>query len=486
METELVVRFGYGAIVPWVRRIDGAWTATAGPDSLQLLSPVELVPVGRTSRATFAVGAGEVVPFTLSWHPSHEPLRRRERTADALAGTIAWWERWCDGCRYTGRWHDALRDSLIVLKGLTNHRTGGLVAAATTSLPEHLGGVRNWDYRFCWLRDATFTLLALVDAGFVEEAGQWREWLLRAVAGDVSELQIMYGIAGERRLTEYEVDWLPGYAGSGPVRIGNAAHAQFQLDVYGEVLDCLYQAGAAGLPGDHDAWSLQRQLVDFVDGAWSEPDEGIWEMRGPRRHFTHSKVMAWVAVDRAIRSAERAGLDADLPRWRALRSDIHRWVLDHCVDDRGVLVQHPGSRALDASNLVVPLVGFLPVGDPRVQATVEAIQRELDDGGLLRRYAPDPDVEGIDGEEGAFLLCSFWLADCLHLMGRAEEAEELFERLLGLRNDVGLLSEQVDPSTGRFLGNFPQAFSHTAVVNTATTLATPAGGARHRQDGSRD
>jgi GH15 family glucan-1,4-alpha-glucosidase len=367
---------------------------------------------------------------------------------------------------------DEVHGSLRVLKGLTHHPTGGLVAAATTSLPEWIGGERNWDYRFCWLRDATFSLLALLDAGFEDEAAAWREWLLRAVAGDASKLQIMYGIAGERRLSELELDWLPGYLDSHPVRIGNAACTQRQLDVYGEVFDALYQSALRGSGVDANAWALQQQLMDFLEGAWSEPDEGIWEVRGPSRHFTHSKVMAWVAADRAVRTVERFHSDGGVDRWRSLRHDIKQWVLDQCVDDRGVFVQHPGTTELDASLLMVPLVGFLPPSDERVVRTIDAIDRDLTDNGFVMRYRPRPELDGLDCDEGVFLLCSFWMVQALAMIGRVDEARLRFEKLLALRNDVGLLSEEYDPVGRHLLGNVPQAFSHTALVNSALQLGS--------------
>jgi GH15 family glucan-1,4-alpha-glucosidase len=484
MRCELVVRFDYGSIVPWVQRTDAGWSAVAGPDALLLATPVELTPADHTTVAEFTVGEGDCVPFSLMWHPAGERGHRPQDARRAVAETESWWRAWSSRGSIGGPYATDIQASLVVLKGLTYGPTGGLVAAATTSLPEQPGGERNWDYRFCWLRDATFTLTALLDAGYVEEALAWREWLLRAVAGDPAQLQIMYGLAGERRLTELELPWLPGHGGAAPVRIGNAASGQFQLDVYGEVLDCLHQAAIARDHADGDAWALQRALLDFLEDGWRQPDEGIWEVRGDRQQFTHSKVMAWVAVDRAVRSAERFGLDGPVDRWRALRDEIQRWVLDRCVDERGVLVQHTETTELDASLLTVPLVGFLPADDPRVKATVEAVQQELTDQGFVRRYRTRPQLDGLPPGEGAFLLCTFWLADCLHLLGRTDEATALFEQLLALRNDVGLLPEQVDPSSGAFLGNLPQAFSHTALVNTAMAL-TAGRGAAGRIPGSR-
>lgn len=484
MHTELIVRFGYGSVVPWVRSIGGEWLAVAGPDALRLVTPIPLAGQGvdddRRTIGEFTVAAGERVPFVLTWHPSHEPCHDVVDADRAVTSAERWWHSWAERCTYSGDWTTDVRRSLTVLKGLTHAGTGGLCAAPTTSLPEELGGSRNWDYRYCWLRDATFTLMALMEAGHHDEARAWRDWLLRAVAGDPEDLQIMYGLAGERTLDERELDWLAGYERSAPVRIGNAASGQFQLDVYGEVADALHQASLAGLDGDGDAWELQKVLLDFLEGAWSDPDEGIWEVRGPRRHFTHSKVMAWVAADRMIQTASRLHLDGPLDRWRALRSDIRAEVLANGLDDRGVFVQTFGSTDLDASLLVLPLVGFLPASDQRVVNTVAAIEDELMVDGFVLRYRPSAHVDGLPGGEGAFLLCTFWLADVLALMGRTDEARSMFERLLALRNDVGLLAEEYDPVRKRLLGNFPQAFSHTAIVNTAATLARAGGPARRR------
>jgi GH15 family glucan-1,4-alpha-glucosidase len=392
----------------------------------------------------------------------------------AVSHTEAWWTEWSSRCRYRGPWRDAVIRSLVTLKALTYAPTGGIVAAATTSLPEQLGGVRNWDYRFCWLRDATFTLYALMMGGFIEEARAWREWLLRAVAGAPPQIQIMYGLAGERRLTELELDWLPGYEGAAPVRIGNAAHQQLQLDIYGEVMDALHVARREGLPSDENAWRVQRQLLEYLETIWDQPDEGIWEVRGPRRHFTHSKVMAWVAFDRGVQAVERFGRTGPADAWRETRAEIHREVLEQGFDvELNSFTQSYGSKRLDASLLIIPLVGFLPADDPRMIGTVAAIERELVRDGLVYRYSHDEEVTGIDGlppGEGAFLPCTFWLADNLALQGRLDEAEALFERLLDLRSDLGLLAEEWDPATRRQLGNFPQAFTHVALVNTAFNL----------------
>jgi GH15 family glucan-1,4-alpha-glucosidase len=478
MRTELVVRFDYGHVVPWVRRREGRWTAVAGPDGLWLDTPVALRGRDRRTEATFDVAAGERVPFVLTWSPSYAPPPPPVDAADARRDTERFWRDWMGKCSYHGGYREAVHRSLIALKALTYAPTGGIAAAATTSLPERLGGPRNWDYRFCWLRDASFTLQALAGAGFTEEAAAWRDWLLRAAAGDPDDLQIMYSLTGSRRLPEQELDWLAGYEGSRPVRIGNAAAAQFQLDVYGEVLDGLHAARAAGLCPDTYEWDLQRLLTDHVEHCWRRPDSSLWETRGPRRHFVHSKVMAWVALDRMVRTARRSGLHGQVERWTAVRDEIHAEVCARGFDaERRTFTQFYGSRGLDAALLLVPRLGFLPPDDPRVVGTVDAVRRELVEDGLVLRYRPDADpqgdagtVDGLPGAEGAFLACSFWLADALALTGRLDEAAELFERLLGLRNDVGLLSEEWDPAARRQLGNTPQAFSHVALVNTALAL----------------
>jgi GH15 family glucan-1,4-alpha-glucosidase len=483
MEMELVIRFDYGSIVPWVRRIDGALRAVAGPDSVHLHTPVPTHGVGLTTRAEFTVRAGERIPFVLMWLPSHEPMPPPLDALEALADTEAWWREWSDRCGYEGPWRDEVVRSLIVLKALTFAPTGGIVAAPTTSLPEHVGGVRNWDYRYCWLRDATFTLYALMQAGHVEETRAWRDWLLRAVAGVPSEMQIMYGASGERRLMEHELGWLPGYESSRPVRVGNAAVSQFQLDVYGEVMDTLHLARRAGIPADPNVWEMQKALVRHLEGAWREPDEGIWEVRGPRRHFTHSKVMAWVAFDRAVKAVERFGLEGPVDRWRDLREEVHREICARGYDpERRTFTQSYGERALDAALLMIPLVGFLPPTDARVQGTVAAIERELVRGGFVLRYPTEETEDGLPPGEGAFLPCSFWLADNYALMGRHAEARALFERLLGIRNDLGLLAEEYDPVARRQLGNFPQAFSHVMLVNTARNLAAAHGPAEDRPE----
>jgi GH15 family glucan-1,4-alpha-glucosidase len=474
MNLELLIRFGYGAVLPWVRKgADGSLLAVGGPDALTLRSPVEVHGRGLTTVATFEVHAGQSLPFSLTWHHSHEPSPPAVNPLEQLAETERWWREWSAVGTYRGPWAGAVRGSLAVLKALTYAPTGGIVAAPTTSLPETLGGVRNWDYRYCWLRDATFTLSALTASGYDHEAACWRDWLLRAIAGDPSKIQIMYGLAGERRLLEWTPAWLRGYEGSRPVRIGNAAVEQLQLDVYGEIMDTFHQARRCGLPPDAFAWDLQRALLEFLEGAWRQPDEGLWEVRAERRQFTHSKMMAWVAFDRAVKAAERFPLGWPVDRWRALRDQIHA---DVCAqawsEEKRSFVQSYGSAALDASLLLMPQVGFLPSDDPRVIGTVAAIERELIRGGMVMRYSAD-ETEAVDGlppGDCAFLACSFWLADCYTLMGRREDGRRLFERLLSLRNDVGLLSEEYDWRRGRLVGNFPQAFSHVGLVNTALSL----------------
>ena len=480
IELSLRIRFGYGRLRPWLHHVEGDWVAVAGPDLLSLHAGVEVNDRDADLVASFAVEPGDRVPFVLTWSPSHVS---RPQTVDALrevAQTAEWWRQWGAQCRYQGDWTSAVRDSLVVLKALTYLPTGGMVAAATTSLPERIGGVRNWDYRYCWLRDATFTLRALLVSGFDREAIAWRDWLVRAVAGDPAQLQILYGCGGERRLPELEIPWLPGYEGSRPVRIGNAAVEQLQLDIYGEVLDAFHHARSSGIAEEPYAWELQRALLDFVESNWRSEDHGIWEVRGPTRAFTHSRVMAWVGLDRAIRGVERFGLEGPLDRWRALREEIRRDVLENGFDaKRGAFTQSYGSSEMDAALLQIPLVGFLPATDPRMRGTVEAIERELIDGGLVRRYLNRPALEGLPGAEGVFLACSFWLVENLALLGRVNDARDLFERLLALRNEVGLLSEQYDPHSNRMLGNFPQAFSHVALVNSAWRLSgTSASGTR--------
>ena len=489
MRTELILRFDYGATTPWVSRTEsGLLRAVAGPDMVFLKASVPLRGEGLKTVGEFAVAPGDVATFVLTYAPSHEAEPTPVEPAKALDDTEAFWRRWTSCCKYEGEWREAVQRSLITLKALTYAPTGGLVAAATTSLPEWPGGTRNWDYRFCWLRDATLTLLALMDAGYHDEARAWREWLLRAAAGSTERIQIMYGLAGERRLPEWEVSWLPGYEGSRPVRVGNAAAAQMQLDVYGEVMDALHQCRHGGLVGGTAGWALQKSLVEHLETIWNQPDEGIWEVRGGRQHFTHSKVMAWVALDRTIRSAEEFGLEGPLARWRALRALIHEEVCREGFNARlGAFVQSYGSATLDASLLLVPLVGFLPPSDPRVRGTVDAIQRDLTVDGFVRRYDTAAGHDGLPHGEGAFVACSFWLADNLALQGRRREARTLFERLLSIRNDVGLLAEEYDPSVKRQLGNFPQAFSHLALVGTALNLAGGPKPSKQRHDsGSAD
>jgi len=472
MRMELRLRFDYGHVVPWVRRVGHQLAAVAGPDAVSLRTPVELHGHDLMTTAEFVVHEGETVPFVLTYAASHHSQPRPVEATAAVEGTEAYWSEWIARCSYRGPHAAAVRRSLLTLKALTYAPTGGIVAAATTSLPEQLGGPRNWDYRYCWLRDATLTLQALVDTGYLAEATAWRDWLLRAVAGDPADLRIMYGLDGTRRLPEYQLDWLCGYEGASPVRVGNAAAGQFQLDVWGEVLDGLHHARTAGMQGLDAAWDLQRALLDFLEGHWRDPDESLWEMRGGRRQFVHSKVMAWAGVDRGIRAVEQFNLPGPAARWKALREEIAAEVLDHGFDaDRGTFTQFYGSRGLDAALLLIPRVGFLPWNDPRVVGTVDAVIRELGQDGLLLRYRPDADgVDGLPGGEGAFLACSFWLVDALLGAGRVVDARRRFERLLDLRNDVGLLAEEYDTDAGRQVGNTPQAFSHVGLVTSAQQL----------------
>jgi GH15 family glucan-1,4-alpha-glucosidase len=484
MRTEIVFRFDYGSIVPWVTHIEGGIQAIAGPDLLRLVTPAPVHGQNMKTVGEFVVQEGQRVPFILTWSPSHRPLRPRIDAEHALAETEHAWRKWSNKGSYRGEHSSVVNRSLLTLKALTYAPTGGIVAAVTTSLPELLGGLRNWDYRYCWLRDATFTLYSLMTAGYVDEARAWRDWLLRTIAGDPAKLQILYGLQGERRVTETEVPWLAGYEHSRPVRLGNAAFQQRQLDVYGEVMDALHLCRRVGIQGMDAAWSLQRKLLDYLEGAWVEPDEGIWEVRGPQRHFTHSKVMAWVAIDRAIRTVEQFGAEGPIDRWKRIRAEIHETVCRDGFDsEMGSFVQYFGAKELDASLLMIPLVGFLPPEDPRVVGTVRAIENGLMRDGLVARYATKPEVDGLPQGEGAFLACSFWLADNYVLLGRHADAQALFHRLVGLCNDVGLLSEQYDPVSKRLLGNFPQAFSHVALVNTACNLARREGPAHHRKEG---
>jgi GH15 family glucan-1,4-alpha-glucosidase len=472
MTVEMIFRFSYGSIVPWVTRMnDRSLRAVAGPDMLCLRTDVELRGSGLTTVGEFTVGEGDSVDFVLTWGPSHEQPPRSVKGRSALAETETFWKDWAGRCAYRGAWREPVLRSLLTLKALTYAPTGGIVAAPTTSLPECMGGRRNWDYRFCWLRDATLTLLALMDAGYFAEAAAWRDWLLRATAGSPSQAQIMYGIAGERHLLEWEVSWLPGFANSRPVRVGNAAHAQFQLDVYGEVMDALHQGRLGGIAETDEAWRLQRSLAAHVEQVWTQPDQGLWEVRSGPQHFTHSKVMAWVALDRAVHAVEKYGLAGPVDRWRAMRQRIHDEVCERAWDAKqGTFVQAYGSNFLDASTLLMPLVGFLPANDPRIQGTVKCIEDRLLVDGLVLRYDTELTDDGLPPGEGAFLACSFWLADAYVLQGRRDDARDLFTRLLALRNDVGLLSEEYDPAGKRFLGNFPQAFSHVALVTTGLNL----------------
>ena len=474
MQMELIIRFDYGQIVPWVRKRDRGLEAIAGPDGLILRTPIETRGKDLTTIAEFTVGEGDRIPFVLTWFVSHKNPPRAINPDHALRDTERFWGDWSEQFQGQGRWRDAVMRSLVVLKGLTYAPTGGVVAAATTSLPEQIGGPRNWDYRYCWLRDATFALFSLLRAGYREEAKGWRKWLLRAVAGSPAQMQIMYGVRGERRLDEFEIPWLSGYEKSKPVRIGNAASNQFQLDVYGEVLATMFQADRAGIKMEEPDWRMMVQLMKFLESNWQKPDEGIWEVRSGRRHFTHSKMMAWVAFDRAVKLVEECGCAAaeHHARWQKIRDQIHAEVCERGYNARKkAFTQYYGSDALDASLLTMPLVGFLHVTDERVRNTIEAVERELMEDGFILRYRPQEcGVDGLPGREGVFVACSFWLVACWHLLGRKKDAREFFERLLDIRNDLGLLSEEYDPREKRQLGNFPQAFSHLALVNAARIL----------------
>ena len=479
---DFTLRFGYGSVMPWVQRDDGGVTAIAGPDAVHLAASAETHGEDFSTVAEFTVKTGQRIPFVMTWFRSYDATPDAVDAEKALVETLQWWGEWAARCHYDGPRRDLVVRSLITLKALIYEPSGGIVAAPTTSLPEHLGGVRNWDYRYCWLRDATLTLLALINAGYIDEARDWEGWLLRAVAGDPSKTQIMYGLGGERRLTEYEVPWLAGYENSKPVRVGNAAHAQFQLDVFGEVCDALHQARVAGLAAEGDGWNLQRALTNHVARVWDEPDEGIWEVRGPKRHFTHSKVMAWVALDRSIKSAERCNLEAPLDEWKALRQQVHDRVCRDGFDkELNSFTQSFRSKSLDASLLIIPLVGFLPTDDPRVKGTADAVEKRLVRDGFVLRYDTASNPDGLPPGEGAFLPCTFWLADNYALRGEHEKAKELFDRLAGLCNDVGLLSEEYDPKTRRLVGNFPQAFSHIGLVSTAMNLSREQGPAEQRK-----
>lgn len=479
---ELVLRFEYGTVVPWVtREHDGRLRAIAGPDMVILDTEAPLRNENFRTYSEFTVEEGQEMPFSLTWSRSYVKSVSSPDVKAAIPKQTKAWEEWSSGFHGHGQWSEAVLRSLITLKALTHHQTGGIVAAATTSLPEKIGGERNWDYRYCWLRDSTFTLYALMESGFQDEAKAWREWLLRAIAGSPGQMQIMYGVAGERRLPEYELPWLKGYEGSQPVRVGNAASAQLQLDVYGEVMDSFYLARKVGLSSLEAAWNLERALVTELEKIWNKPDEGIWEVRGGRRQFTYSKVMAWVAFDRAVRTIEEFGADGPLERWKKIRSEIHDRVCKSGFSKKkNSFVQYFGGDALDASLLMLPLVGFLPCDDPRILGTIAAVERELMEGGFVLRYRADETNDGLKGNEGVFLACSFWLVDNYILQNRKKEARELFERLLALRNDVGLLSEEYDPKARRHLGNFPQAFSHLALANSAHNFGEGRKPAEHR------
>jgi GH15 family glucan-1,4-alpha-glucosidase len=481
MKVDLIIRFDYGSVVPWVRKTDTGLLASAGPDSLHFCPGVDVQGKDFRTVTEFTVSEGDRIPFELVWFPTYGVQPGSMDAEESLLQTEQWWRDWSERCAFQGPWREAVVRSLITLKALTYDPTGGIVAATTTSLPEKVGGRRNWDYRYCWIRDATFTLYALVHGGYTYEAQRWRKWLVNSVAGIPSKMQIMYGPAGERRLTEIHLDWLPGYENSRPVRIGNAAHSQFQLDVYGELMDALYVSERAGLPPNESAWHVQLVLMEYLEKAWKKPDSGIWEMRSPLRHFTASKVLAWVAFDRAIKSIEELNHEGPADHWRMIRKEIHDQVCRRGYDaGLDSFVQYYGSKQLDAGLLLIPLVGFLPASDPRVQGTVKAIMDQLLYRGFVRRYDTNQIEDGLPSGEGAFLICTFWLADNLALQGKNEEAKEIFERLLELRNDVGLLSEQYDPEAGRLLGNFPQAFSHVGLINTARNLSHKGGPAEDR------
>jgi GH15 family glucan-1,4-alpha-glucosidase len=474
MRMELVVRFDYGSIVPWVRRSGGVLLITAGPDTLELAASLDVQGENMKTVAQFDLSAGQRESFVLNYRPSHLPTLPSIDSDEALKNTELFWSEWSGRCNYRGRWREAVMRSLITLKALTYKPTGGIVAAPTTSLPEQPGGVRNWDYRFCWLRDATFTLNALLLAGYQDEASAWQEWLLRAIAGSPEGTQIVYSVTGARRLDEYSLPWLPGYEESAPVRIGNAASRQFQLDVYGEVMDTLHLARAADMQPHAQAWRVQAAMLKFLESRWRQPDEGLWEMRGAARHFTHSKVMAWVAFDRAIKDAGDYALDGPVQRWQEVRDEIHREVCERGFDNEvNAFVQSYESKRIDASLLLIPQVGFLPPGDPRVLGTIAAVERQLLKDGLVLRYSTETEVDALPPGEGTFLPCSFWLADALLLAGRRGDAQALFERLLALGNDLGLFAEEYDPRARRMLGNFPQALTHMALVNTARLLSMP-------------
>jgi GH15 family glucan-1,4-alpha-glucosidase len=481
MRTELCIRFDYGALLPWVQRTERGIRAIAGPDAIHCFSDIRQQFDLSSISADFQLKAGQQAYFQLTWTEAHAPPPVERNVNQVLSDSQAWWCDWAERCTYRGEWRNEVVRSLVTLKSLTYQPTGGIVAAATTSLPEQIGGTRNWDYRYCWLRDSTFTLYSLLVGGYTEEARAWRQWLVNAAAGDPAQLQIMYGVAGERRLTEIELDWLPGYEQSRPVRIGNAAYSQYQLDVPGEIMETLHVARRYGLDSCEDAWRVQLAVMESLESKWQLPDEGIWEIRGERRHFTHSKVMAWVAADRAIKDVEQFGLKGDVERWTGLRKRIHREICAQGYNEQlGAFVQYYGAHEPDASLLMLPLVGFVEASDPRMQGTITLIEQRLVSDGFVARYATDSHIDGLPAGEGAFLLCSFWLADNYALSGRLDESRELFQMLLGLRNDVGLLSEEYDPNARRMLGNFPQAFSHVGIVNTARNLTRDGGPAVER------
>jgi GH15 family glucan-1,4-alpha-glucosidase len=473
MSSRCVPRFDYGKTRPWIHGSGSVVNAGAGPEALELRADAPITVTDQGLDAGFVVGEGERIGFVLTWYSSWETAPPPVDALGAIAETDGWWRGWTRRSTYDGGWKDEVERSLITLKALTYEPTGGVVAAATTSLPEFLGGVRNWDYRFCWIRDAALTLDALMAAGYVEEARSWRDWVLRAVAGDPEDLQIMYGVAGERRLDEYELDWLPGYEGSSPVRVGNAASGQRQLDVYGELVDAIFRARRLGMAAVADALDPTIGVIRWLEQHWREPDDGIWEVRGPRRQFVHSKVMAWVAADRILTLAEEAGIEAPLEGLRRMRDEIHEEVCAKGYDaERNTFTQYYGSTQLDAALLLIPQVGFLPASDPRVAGTVDAIQRELLRDGFVMRYIPDEDAaDGLPPGEGAFLACSFWLVIDLAMLGRVQEARDLFDRLLTLRNDLGLFSEEYDPQHQRLIGNFPQAFTHLTLIASAVALS---------------
>jgi GH15 family glucan-1,4-alpha-glucosidase len=486
MTMELVLRFNYGQAAPWVRRRDYGLSAIAGPDAVELHTAVPMQGRDMKTHASFTVHEGQTVPFALSYHPSYKMPQFVPDSSESLTRTISWWREWTKRCQFEAQnehWAEAVRRSLITLKLLTFNPTGGIVAAPTTSLPEAVGGTRNWDYRYCWLRDSAMTLYALLNAGYRDEAEAWRQWLLRAAAGHPEQLHIMYGVAGERWLPENEVAWLPGYERSSPVRVGNDAVNQVQLDVYGELMDTMHAAREADLSALDEAWRMQKVLLAHLETIWRQPDRGIWEVRGTPKRFTHSRLMCWVAFDRAVKGCERFGLDGPVEKWRSICDAIHADICTHGYDpQRNTFVQHYGGRALDSALLLMPQVGFLPLDDPRLAGTVAAIERELLRGGFVRRYATEEADDGVGGEEGAFLACSFWLADAYELLGRTDDATALFERLLTLRNDLGLLAEEYDPASRHLVGNFPQGFSHIGLINTAYNLVNVSGPARQRSE----